>query len=195
MAIEVAYQPTFRDFLSLNRWIVRRTWRPFRILSIGLIAVYVAGPFLFHDLGAEGLLRPYVQSLALLILPAVILVVLPAKLHLEAKRQWNAAPEIREPRRFVFSEDGILVEGASFSGRVAWSHITAAATHRGLVLLKTNQNLYYLLSESGFTDDDRRQAFASLVRKKVSPAFGRHSLSVPGRIRFLEAGGNSGRDA
>ncbi len=193
MAIDVAYEPTFRDFLSLNRWIVRRRWRVVRYLSLVLIALYLASPFLFHDVAGEGLLLPYAQSLGVLVLPAVFLVVLPANLYLAAKKRWNAAPEIREPRRFAFSEDGIAVEGGTFSGRVAWSHITGAETHRGLVILRTNQNMYYLLSERGFPYEADREAFLSLVRKKVSPTFGRRS--VLGRIKFLEPGRNLDRGA
>ncbi len=188
MAVCIAYEPTFRDFLSLNRWIVRRRWRAVRLLAIALLALFLASTPLFHDLEAEGFLLPYAQSLGVLALPALVLVVLPVTLYLAARKRWNAAPEIRELRRFTFSEDGIAVEGQTFSGRVAWSHITGAESHRGLIILRTNQNMYYLFSEGGFPDDACREAFASLVRKKVSPTFGRHS--VLGRIKFLEPSRN-----
>jgi len=193
MAIEVAYNPTFQDFLAMNRWIARRVWRVVRYLSVVMIAFYLASPFLFHDPGSEGLLSTYAQSLCVLILPAVFFVLIPANLYFAAKKRWNAAPEIREPRRFVFSEDGITVEGGSFSGRVGWSHITGAEAHRGLVILKTNQSMYYLFSEKGFPDEIQREAFLHLVRKKVSPTFGRNS--VLGRIKFLEPCRNIDRDA
>ena len=130
MAIDIAYEPTFRDFLAMNRWITRRRWRIVRYLSAVMLALYLTSPFLFHDIAAEGVLLPYAQSLAVLVLPAVVLVVLPANLYLAAKKRWNAAPEIREPRRFAFSEDGIAVEGSTFSGRIAWSHVTGAEFHR-----------------------------------------------------------------
>lgn len=193
MTIEVSYNPTFHDFLALNRWIARRIWRVLRYLSIVVIAFFLASPLLSHDPGREGLLTTYVRSLAVLIIPAVFLVLIPANLYLAARKRWSAAAEIREPRRFLFSEDGITVEGGTFSGRVAWSHITGAETHRGLVILKTNQNMYYLFSEKGFPDETQRDAFLFLVRKKVSPTFGRNSAL--GRIKFLDPGGNFGRDA
>jgi len=188
MAIDIAYEPTFRDFLAMNRWIARRRWRIVRYLSAVMLSLYLTSPFLFHDLAAEGVLLPYAQSLAVLALPAVVLVVLPANLYLAAKKRWNAAPEIREPRRFAFSEDGIAVEGSTFSGRIAWSHVTGAEFHRGLVILKTNRNMYYLFSEKGFPDETRKEAFLFLVRKKVSPTFGRRSDL--GQIKFLEPGRN-----
>ncbi len=193
MAVSIAYEPTFRDFLSLNRWIVRRRWRAIRSLSVVAIALFVAGTLLFHDPGGGGVFRPYSRSLAVLMFPAVFLVGLPATLYFAVKKRWNAAPEIREPRRFTFSEDGIAVEGRTFSGRVAWSHITGVESHRGLIILKTNQNMYYLFSERGFPDEDAREEFASLVRKKVSPTFRRSS--VLGRIKFLEPSRNVDRDA
>ncbi len=195
MAIDVAYEPTFRDFLTLNRWIVRRGWRVLRYLSAAMLALFLASPFLFHDLAAEGVLLPYAQSLAVLVLPAVVFVLLPVNLYLASKKRWNAAPEIREPRRFGFSEDGITVEGGTFSGRVSWSHVTGAETHRGLVILKTNQNTYYLFSEKGFPDETRQEAFLFLVRKKVSPSFAMRPDTVLGRIRFLEPGRNLDRGA
>ncbi len=193
MDVCIAYQPTFRDFLSLNRWIVRRRWRTLRGLAIVAIALFLASTPLFHDIEAEGILAPYAQSLAVLVLPAAFLVGLPVALYFAARKRWSAAPEIREPRRFTFSEDGIAVEGRTFSGRVAWAHITGAEAHRGLVILKTNQNMYYLFSESGFPDEADREAFASLVRKKVSPTFGRRS--VLGRVKFLEPSRNVDRGA
>ncbi len=193
MAVCIAYEPTFRDFLSLNRWIVRRQWRVIRILAIVMFALFLASTPLFHDLDAEGLLVPYGQSLGVLVLPAILLVGVPAILYVAVRNRWNAAPEIREPRRFTFSEDGIDVAGVTFSGRAAWSHVTAAGTHRGLVFLKTNQNAYYLFSEKSFPDEAARDTFVSLVRKKVSPAFGRRS--VLGRIKFLEPSRNVDRGA
>ena len=193
MAIEVSYNPTFHDFLALNRWIARRIWRVVRYLSIVAIAFYLASPFVRHDPAREGLMATYARSLAVLVLPAVFLVLIPANLYLAARKRWSAAPDIREPRRFLFSEDGITVEGGTFSGRVAWSHITGAETHRGLVILKTNQNMYYLFSEKGFPDETQRDAFLYLVRKKVSPTFGRNSAL--GRIKFLGPGGDFDRDA
>ncbi len=193
MAISIAYEPTFRDFLSLNRWTIRRRWRILRCLSAFLLAVFLASPFLFHDLGAEGVLPSYARSLLVLMLPAVAFVVVPMNLYFAAKKRWNAAPEIREPRRFTFSEDGIAVDGRSFSGRVAWSHIVGAGSYRGLVILKTNQGLYYLFPERAFPNDDERGAFLSLVRKKVSPTFGRSSAL--GRVKFLEPARNVDRDA
>lgn len=191
MAIDIAYEPTFRDFLSLNRWIVRRRWRAVRCLSVLMIALFLASPFLFRDLAAEGLLLPYARSLAILVLPAAFLALLPAVLFLAARKRWRTAPEIREPRRFAFSEDGLAVTGRTFSARVAWSHITGAELHRGLFILRTNQNLYYLLSEKGFPDDADRKAFLSLVRRKVSPTFGR--CSTLGRVKFLEPARNLDR--
>lgn len=191
MAIDVAYEPTFRDFLSLNRWIVRRRWRAVRCLSAVMIALFLVSPLLFRDPAAEGFLSPYARTLAILLLPAAFLAVLPANLFLAARKRWSAAPEIREPRRFVFSEDGLAVTGRTFSGRIAWSHITGAESHRGLFILKTNQNLYYLLSEKGFPDDADRKAFLSLVRRKVSPTFGRSS--VLGCVKFLEPARNLDR--
>ena len=193
MAVCIAYEPTFQDFLALNWWIARRRWRLFRSLSLVMIALYLASTPFFHDLGAEGFFMPYVQSLAVLVLPAAFLVGLPGVLYLAVKKRWNTAPEIREPRRFTFSEDGIAVEGGTFSGRAAWSHITGAELHRGLVILKTHQGLYYLFPARAFPDEDQREAFASLVRKKVSPTFGRSS--VLGRIKFLEPSRNVDRGA
>ncbi len=193
MDLCIAYEPTFRDFLSLNRWIVRRRWRAVRLLAIVLLGIFLAGAPLFHDLEAEGFLLPYAQSLAVLALPALVVAGLPVALYVAVKKRWNAAPEIREPRRFTFTEGGVVVEGGTFSGRVAWSHIIGAETHRGLVILKTNQGTYYLFSERAFPDADRREEFATLVRKKVSPTFGRSS--VLGRVKFLETSRNVDRDA
>ncbi len=193
MAVSIAYDPTFRDFLSLNRWIVRRRWRAVRLLAIVMLAFFAASTPLFHDLEAEGYFLPYAQSLAILALPALALVGLPLTLYFAARKRWNTAPEIREPRRFTFSEEGIAVEGQTFSGRVAWTHITGAESHRGLIILKTNQNMYYLFSERGFPDEADHDAFASLVRKKVSPTFGRRS--VLGRVKFLEPLRNVDRGA
>ncbi len=184
MAVCIAYTPSFHDFLALNRWIARRRWRLVQILSVAPIALYLGSPWLFHDTGAEGILLPYAQSLAVLALPAFFLLGLPLILYFAVKKRWNTAPEIREARRFTFSEDGIVVEGGTFAGRVAWSHIRGAETHRGLVILKTQQGAYYLFPERAFPDEDRRDAFAALVRKKVSPAFGRRSAL--GRVAFLE---------
>ena len=192
MAVCIAYQPTFRDFLALNRRIVRRRWRLVQLLSTIPLALYLASPWLFHDPGDEGILLPYAQSLAVLALPACFLVALPLVLHAAVRKRWNAAPEIREPRRFTFSDDGIVVEGSTFSGRIGWSHIVGAESHRGLVMLKTRQNMYYLFSERAFPDEDQRDAFASLVRKKVSPTFGRSSGL--GRVKFLEPSRNVDRD-
>ncbi len=193
MDVCIAYEPTFRDFFALNRWIVRRPWRLLRSLSLVLVALYFASPWLFHDTEAEGILRPYAQSLAVLAVPAFFLAGLPLILYTSARKRWNAAPDIREPRRFTFSEDGIVVEGTTFSGRVAWSHIRGAESHRGLIILKTHQNLYYLFTERAFPDEDRLEEFASLVRKKVSPTFGRRSGL--GRVKFLETTRNVDRRA
>jgi len=58
MAIDIAYEPTFRDFLAMNRWITRRRWRIVRYLSAVMLSLYLTSPFLFHDLAAEGVLLP-----------------------------------------------------------------------------------------------------------------------------------------
>lgn len=191
MAIDVAYEPTFRDFLSLNRWVARRRWQAMRRLSAVAIALFLVSPLLFRDLAAEGFLLPYARTLAILLFPAAVLGLLPASRFLAARKRWNGAPENREPRRFVFSEDGVAVKGRTFCGRVPWSHIIAAESHRGLFILKTNRSQYYLLSEKGFPDDADRKAFLSLVRRKVSPTFGRDSAL--GRVKFLEPARNLDR--
>lgn len=184
MVIEVAYEPTFRDFLSLNLWIARRRRRAVRYLSAAIVAVFLVSPLLFRDLAAEGLLLPFARSLEILAFPAALLALLPATLFFAARKRWSDAPEVRELRRFVFSEDGVAVGGLTFSERIAWSHITAAESYRGLFILKTNRNVYHLLSEKGLRDDGDRKAFLALVRRKVSPTFGRSSAL--GRVKFLE---------
>ncbi len=191
MAISIAYEPTFRDYLFLNRWTIRRRWLLLRYLSLALLALFLASPFLFHDLGAEGFLPSYGRSLFVFVLSAVVFAVIPANLYVAARKRWKAAPEIREPRRFTFSDDGIVVEGQTFGGRAAWSHIVGAGSYRGLIILKTNQGLYYLFPERAFPDEDQREAFLSLVRKKVSPTFGRRS--VLGQVKFLEPSRNVDR--
>src|SRR5262245_24029188 len=122
--ISVSVTPTFREYLRLNFWLTfRKAWLLLVLGALGL-AWFLASPLLFQG---DAVATKYLHGLPMLTLPALAFVLVPALTWGAARQRWNAAAEIREPRTYTFSDDGVRVAAQTFEGFTAWSNIAGAA--------------------------------------------------------------------
>ncbi|MDY3562956.1 YcxB family protein [Gemmata sp. JC673] len=161
--IVVTFTPTRGEFVrfnmrfSLNRMVllICGSW-----LAVILYAVYCSSQFT-RDAGANH--YAFVFSAASTV--AVILVIIPLGAYRAAVRRWNTASELREQRRYTFTDGGIQVTGETYAAFSAWSHIVRVGRLAGQVYLGTNQNQFHLIPVTAF--GDQWEEFRTLVAEKV----------------------------
>jgi hypothetical protein len=165
--ITVTVTPTRSDFVNFNlRYGLRRARALMFIGGFWLLAAtcvafaVVTGPFLQPGAGGYAALVP------MLAMPIAVFVLLPVSTCLAARRRWHGAAELREPRRYTFTGEGIQVTGETFAAFVAWSHITTAGLSAEQVFLGTQQNLFYLIPLRAFSDG-QLESFRTLVAERV----------------------------
>jgi hypothetical protein len=166
--IKFRYEPTLEDYLFLNRHVLSFGLRVAFVVVIGIIALSAALPFLMPrpaDGAEEMNWQAYWRSIIpLLVAPFVVAPLVVLFLRRAARKRWNAAEELRVPRDYEFSDDGVRMSGGSISGAMEWRHIVQAEMANGFVLLKTGQNQYYYFPTSVLPDFN---AFLNLVSKHV----------------------------
>src|SRR5262249_58755221 len=109
----------------------------------------------------------YLYGPPMLTLPALAFVLVPALAWGAARKRWNAAAEIREPRTYTFSEDGVRVAAQTFESFTAWSSIAGAARVGEQVVLATPQQQFYLVPVRAFGDGEALGRFRRLIAAKV----------------------------
>ena len=150
--IRFHYNPSFKDYVALNRHVI---WPRFRMPAIFLGLFFTA--YCFHPLALRMLGRRDASSdeplsgAPLFIGPVVVLMIA----HFwrsNMKKSWDRASELRAERDYEISEKGINVVGPSFSGFIEWQYIERAERTGGYFFLKTYQNLYYYFPESAIAE-------------------------------------------
>jgi hypothetical protein len=116
---------------------------------------------------APGRANSDASTFAAVVTTAAMLVCIPLGTYIGARRRWDRAPELREPRQYTFTSGGIQVTGETFAGFVAWSHIVRAGRVAGLFYLGTNQNQFHVIPVSAFGSDEELERFRRLVAEHV----------------------------
>ena len=116
MTIEVT--PTAADYQRLQYWTFFSTLagKAF-VASAGLclvVALYAAVAF------------PEILSLGIFFMPLMVVVML-VFMYIGPKRTFGTISVMREPRTYQLSEQGLEVEGSTFSSRTAWAQIVRIA--------------------------------------------------------------------
>jgi hypothetical protein len=164
--IRIQSIPTFRQYLRFcRRGVSRRIWaiQPFAILSL-------IGFFLAPIIPSEehtGALTQYKEWSGLLLLPVIVFVLLPLSTYFSAKKRWQTAAELREPRTFEFTDRGVSTKGLTFSGEIAWASIGRAETAGTLILLYTHQQTGFLIPRDAITPE-QEASLRMLLRNKVA---------------------------
>ena len=165
-AIRISTTPTFGAYLRFVVWAALRPVRflvPFAIIAL---VCFLLAPVI--PLEQQGAVARYRASLAWLILPGIVFVLLPLSSYFGARRRWQSAAELRAPRGYVFSDEGVDVTADSFNSHVAWKHVVTADKQRDQVLLGTAQNQFYLVPLDDFESKEQLDRFLGLVKSKVA---------------------------
>ena len=163
--IRIATTPTFGAYLRFVMWAAFRQVRfliPFAIFA--LICFLLAPVIPFEQ---QGTLARYRASLAVLILPGIVFVLLPLSSYFGARKRWQTAVELRAPRTYVFNDVGVDIAADSFNSQIAWKHVVTADKHRDQVLLGTAQRQFYLVPTQDFESQEQFGRFLELVKSKV----------------------------
>ncbi|MBP3958442.1 YcxB family protein [Gemmata sp. G18] len=113
--------------------------------------------------GVEG----YAFAVPALLLAGAVFVYTPIATYFAARKRWETAEELREPRTYTFTDDGIEVVGKSFSGFMTWPIIIRAERAGGLVMLATRQQQFYLLPVKAFEQPETWARFTQLIEANV----------------------------
>jgi hypothetical protein len=132
--IQIVTEPTFEQYLTLNRRAASRQLRflkPFAVLGI---VCYALSPF-FPTEERVSVARMYLSYLPALILPAIVFVLLPLSVFSNAKRQWRSMPVLSEPKTFTFSDAGVTIAARSVQSSLAWHLLARAESFGSLVAI------------------------------------------------------------
>jgi hypothetical protein len=164
--IIVTIAPTRSDFVSFHMRFALGRVRAllfFGVLWLAVILYALYGVPMFApgcDVNQNALLFSAVFT------SVAMVVCMPLGTYIAILRRWNKAPEVREPRQYTFTNEGIQVTGATFAAFTAWSHIVRAGRLAGQVYLGTNQNSFHTIPTATFGDQWER--FRALVAERVT---------------------------
>lgn len=162
--IRFRYQPTFKDYVALNRFVMWRQLRYLIIIAGLLVVLFALLPVTLGSLGSSrSTWEIYRSSLTVLILPGLVMFLL-ISTYFAVRKRWNAAEELRIDREYEIDDTGVRVTGTSLSGFMEWRHFTQADRQGGFYFLKTAQNQFYYFPESIVPD---REALNELIAGRV----------------------------
>jgi hypothetical protein len=164
--IRFRYQPTFEDWLALNRIVGFRHFWFLIWLSLLMLGLFVLSPFALIAAGHHevGSVEAYRQSAGLLLVPMVLCFILIAT-YLGIRKRWRDAGELREAREYVIDDNGVRVTCETQSGFQEWRHFTRASIKNGYFVLGTAQKQYHYFPAAVVPD---QRALSDLLARKVS---------------------------
>ncbi|HZK82556.1 MAG TPA: hypothetical protein VFC46_15845 [Humisphaera sp.] len=163
--IRFEFTLTFGDFLRYQYFLQskqRRLLLPFAILSF---LCFMLMPWI--PVSGHSSLRQKYRDYFVLFLPWLIFMVVPLIIRFSAKKRWNAAPNLQEPRVYEFSDAGISVTGRSFAGSTLWNLIPRAEMAGPMILLIGTQREAHIVPLDAVGDSEKVESFKSLIRRKV----------------------------
>src|SRR5215831_14495450 len=89
---------TFGEYLYFSLRILARQARFVILIAAALIVVYLVSPWTGLAAEEEGIGETYGHNLGALLLPGVIFILLPVSTYFNARKRWNSASELREPK-------------------------------------------------------------------------------------------------
>ena len=164
---QVEVKPIFADYLRLNLHVIFRRLRVVAGLAVFSLLGFLLGlPWMPFE-GNPDLLTRYRGGLPLLILPGIVFILLPLSVYWDARRRWKSADELREVRRYQFTESDIEVLGTTFSGRTDWKNIIRAERAGPLILLVTSQQAFYIIPIRAFPNTSEAEKFRRWLKEKI----------------------------
>jgi hypothetical protein len=159
------YHRCFRRLLHLGQL---RPLRPFLVrarafFGIGLlcvVAMLLLGIFSLADWWLAIVLAVAGLGMAFGAIPTII--------YFDARRQWRATPELREPRTYTFGEAGVQVDAASFQQIALWSEIAAVERVADQFVLSVGNHRFYIIPVRAFGTDEESASFCRFIESKVS---------------------------
>lgn len=162
--IRFHYEPTFKEFWALNRYVLFRGYRALLIpFGIILLVVFITSPFVHQPNETKETMEIYRSNLPMLILPG-LLVFLTVVQYWSARKRWNGAKQVRAARDYVIDDNGIHVSGDGFAGNMEWAYLKSADFKAGLLFLKSDPNLFYYFPPSIVPN---KKTLIDLVSNKV----------------------------
>jgi hypothetical protein len=163
--VRVWAQPTYQEFLQTIRHAFARQTRGLRLLA-GFNLAMILAAFCMEEVRQEIVHNPFGLAMGVF-LPAMAFVVFPILARLAARKRWESAPEVSEPREYRFWDWGFDVEGETSSGSISWRLIVRAETTGSLILLVTAQNVFYILPLKDFSGTGEVNKLLELLEAKV----------------------------
>lgn len=166
--ITITVTPTCGDFVNFNlRYALNRARLLILLAGFWLLVAGCGAFALLSVPPAQPGAGKYAFLVPTLLLPAVVFVWLPLATYLGARRRWHSAAELREPRQYTFTCEGIQVTAETFAAFITWSHIASAERASGQILLGTQQGQFHLIPLSAFRDEEEFARFRKLVADRV----------------------------
>jgi hypothetical protein len=102
--IRFRYQPTFKDYVALNRFVMWRQLRYLIIIAGLLVVLFALLPVTLGSLGSSrSTWEIYRSSLTVLILPGIVMFLL-ISTYFAVRKRWNAAEELRIDREYEIDD-------------------------------------------------------------------------------------------
>ena len=166
--IRVQVPPSVNNHLALSRHVFGKplAFRYLWWLSVVMVLCAVLVPFTPLE-GDPSIGTRFLIGLGILPIPLLVFVVIPFVNSYSVRKRYHAAPELREPINYVFSESGIQADGHTFSGTTAWSIIASAERVGSYYFLGTAQRLFYIVPFEALQSNEDRKSFCKLVAANV----------------------------
>ena len=165
LSIRISFVPAYGDYRRFVFWAVFRRLRISLFVVVAALALLIGvTAFRVYKEGAA------IDRSTILIVAwvALVLVIIPFSYLRTARKRWLKSLELRLPRTYVFSDAGIESSTVTSQARLTWAYIVKARKLKGLVMLGTGQQAYFLIPVAAFESPQSYEQFLVLVREKVA---------------------------
>lgn len=176
--IQFHVTPLWSDYLRVQIALLyqhRRIVVGFAIISLLVFSVW---PFLpYESATPQSISEKYWSAKALLILPGLIFVLLPAMTAFQLVHLWKSSPEYYAVRTWALTDRAIHTGGKGFEASTDWELIREAMLISNCVVLKTDQNAVHIISLREQSTSVRVDVINLVERKVARTSWSKGSLS------------------
>ncbi len=150
---------SFKRYYSINLYILLRRkalWVIFGICFLVLIALYLVDK-------AD---NTYMYLLMFYFLYALLM---PVFVYFGAKRNYKKIRQMREPKRYEFTQEGIKLTSETVKMEIGWPAIDKAVKRKeDFLLFSSNNRNFFSLPIDGFAKEEQIGLFEALIKEKVA---------------------------
>lgn len=157
--VTIATKLTFKRYYNINLYMLLRRKLVWIMLLLVIATVLLA--IVTND-------NKYTFSY-LAIFYFVFTLLLPVFVYFSAKKHYKKIPQMREPKTYEFTEEGIKLTGETVKLEMAWTNIDKAIKRKNdFIVFSSNSRNFFCLPKTDFADEYNITLFESLVKSKVA---------------------------